>query len=319
MCAMKTLRESLKDYIDLRHGLGFKMYGETRLLPRFVRFLEEHQAPHITARLAVEWAQSPSVPVRPAARSRRLQIVRGFARYRSATDILTEVPPPGLLPYRSARAKPYLYTDEEVRRLLDAALKLPTAWPSSPLRPRVFYCLLGLLSVTGLRIAEALDLELEDVDLDEGILTIRHAKLGRSRLVTIHPTTAGVLGDYLKRRERFLRSRKLTSALLFVSRSGTRLDIGRVHRAFYALSRSTGLRAPGASRGPRLHDFRHRLAVLTLTRWYQSGEDPGRRLPVLSTYLGHVCVSDTYWYLSCWPELMREAMNRLEHRWGELS
>jgi integrase/recombinase XerD len=106
---------------------------------------------------------------------------------------------------------------------------------------------------------------------------------------------------------------------VFVSNRGTRLDFGRVHRAFYALSRQTGLRAPGARNGPRLHDFRHRFAVQVLTRWYESGEDPARRLPVLSTYLGHVYVAGTYWYLSNWPELMAQAMARLERRWGESS
>jgi integrase len=312
---MKTLGEALPEYLDLRHGLGYKMHDAGLLLPRFVKFLDERRAEHITTKLALEWAQLPSV--QPAEWARRLCFVRGFARYRSATDVLTEIPPLGLLPFRSTRARPYLYTDEEVRRLLDAALRLPTTWPSTPLRPWVFYTLLGLLSVTGLRISEALDLQLGDVDLGQAILTIRAAKLGRWRLVPIHTSTCAVLAEYLRRRARFFR--QSVSSYVFVSGRGTRLDGGRVHRAFYALSRSTGLRAAGASKGPRLHDFRHRFAVQALTRWYQLDEDPARRLPVLSTYLGHVCISGTYWYLSAWPELMTQAMTRLERRWGESS
>jgi integrase/recombinase XerD len=109
------------------------------------------------------------------------------------------------------------------------------------------------------------------------------------------------------------------SEYVFISTRGTRLDIGRVHRAFYALSRQVGLRAPGASKGPRLHDFRHRLAVQVLTRWYESGEDPARKLPLLSTFLGHIYVAGTYWYLSASPELMAQLMMRLERRWGERS
>jgi integrase/recombinase XerD len=124
----------------------------------------------------------------PAERARRLCFVRGFARYRSATDPLTEVPSPELLPYSSTRARPYLYTEQEVQALLEAALQLPTAWPSTPLRPWGLHCLLGLLSVTGLRISEALDLKLDDVDLEQGVLTIRAAKFGRFRLVPIHPS-----------------------------------------------------------------------------------------------------------------------------------
>jgi integrase/recombinase XerD len=128
-----------------------------------------------------------------------------------------------------------------------------------------------------------------------------------------------VLADYLRRREQFLREYGRRSEYLFVSNRGTRLDIGRVHRAFYALSRQVGLRAPGASKGPRLHDFRHRLAVLTLRHWYESGDDPERRLPVLSTYLGHVYVAGTYWYLSAEPALMAQALARRERRWGASS
>lgn len=313
---MNTLREALQDYVILRRSLGFKFHDDARVLARFVTFMDERRKTHITRRLALEWVQQMQT-VKPAERARRLIFLRGFARHRSATDPLTEVPPPELCPYRSTRAHPYLYTEQEVKDLLAAALQLPTKWPSTPLRPRVFHCLLGLLSVTGLRISEALDLKLEDVDVDEGVLTIRGAKFGRSRLVPLHPSTRTVLLDYLRRRKQFLGPR--FSEYVFVSNRATRLDGGRVHRAFYALSRQVGLRAPGARNGPRLHDFRHRFAVKVLTRWYESGEDPARRLPELSTYLGHVYVAGTYWYLSNSPELMAQAMVRLERRWGESS
>jgi integrase/recombinase XerD len=312
---MNTLRESLQEYLELRRSLGFKMHDAGVVLPRFVSFMEERQAVYITTHLALEWAQFPSV--QPAEWARRLCFVRGFARHRSASDSRTEIPPVGLLPHRSTRARPYLYTEEEVRQLLSAALDLPVTWPSTPLRPWVYYCLIGLLSVTGLRISEALNLELGDVDLENAVLTVRAAKLGRSRLVPVHSTTCVVLADYLRRRQQFFGHP--VSSYVFVSRHGTRLDIGRVHRTFYALSRTTGLRAEGASKGPRLHDFRHRFAVQVLIRWYQLGEDAWRRLPLLSTYLGHIYVAGTYWYLSDQPELMSLAMDRLERRWGESS
>jgi integrase/recombinase XerD len=314
---MNTLREALQEYLALRRGLGFKMCKAGLVLPRFVAFMEDHEARHITTRLALEWVQQAKAGVQLAERARRLCFVRGFARYRSATDPLTEIPPFELLPCRSTRARPYLYTEQEVRRLLEAALNLPTAWPSTPLRPWVFHCLLGLLSVTGLRISEALDLKLGDVDLEQAVLTIRAAKLGRSRLVPLHSSTSTVLVHYLQRRKEFLGPRR--TDYVFISNRGTRLDISHVHQAFHTLSRQTGLRAPGARNGPRLHDFRHRFAVQVLTRWYESGEDPARRLPVLSTYLGHVHVAGTYWYLTNWPELMAQAMGRLERRWGESS
>ncbi len=306
---MNTLREAMQDYLDLRRGLGFRLYEAGLKLPQFVGFAEQRQASHITIALALEWAQQRTT-VRPTEWARRLSFVRGFARYRSSTDPRTEIPPSGLLPHRAGRAKPYLYTEEEVERLLGAALKLS---PATGLRPRTYFCLFGLLSVSGMRIGEAIDLKVDDVDLETPVLTVRGAKFGKSRLVPIHASTATVLADYLERRRQFLAGR--AAANLFVSSRGNRLDGGEVHRTFYALSRQTGLRGPCASHGPRLHDFRHRFAGLTLLHWYECGQEAERRLPVLSTYLGHVHIADTYWYLSAWPELMSRAMERLERRW----
>jgi integrase/recombinase XerD len=221
---MNTLREALCDYFELRRGLGFKLHDAWLQLPRFVSFLEQRGERSVTGRLALEWAQQSST-VQPAEWARRLGFVRGFARYRSAIDPATEVPAVGLLPHRSKRARPYLYTEQEIARLLAAALTLPTAWPSTPLRPVQYHCLLGLLSVTGLRIAEALHLELRDVDLEQSVLTIRAAKHGRSRLVPIHASTAAVLVEYLRCREQAFGA-KCTN-YVFVSNVGNRLDGAR--------------------------------------------------------------------------------------------
>jgi integrase/recombinase XerD len=313
---MSTLRQAVDEYLQVRRALGYKLREAGAELPRFVNFMEERRAEHITARLALEWAQQPTT-VQPAEWARRLGFVRGFARYRSASDSATEVPAAGLLPHRRRRARPYMYTEHEIDGLLSAALKLPTGFPSTGLRPHIFHCLIGLLSVTGMRISEALDLQVADVDLGDAVLTIRGAKLGRDRLAPIHTSTCKVLGAYLQQRERFIDMHK--SPFLFASRRGKRLDIAHVHRTFYALSRQIGLRGPDDSHGPRLHDLRHRFAVMTLLHWYAAGDDPACRLPVLSTFLGHVHIDDTYWYLSAWPELMAQAMARLERRWGESS
>jgi len=308
-----NLREALSQYLELRRGLGFKLHDAGLQLPRFVNFMEQRGAQHITSALALQWAQQ-SATVQPVEWARRLGFVRGFARWCSASDPDTEVPAAGLLPHRSTRARPYLYSDHDIDSLLAAALALPTRWPSTPLRPVQFYCLLGLLSVTGLRIAEALHLELRDVDLQQRVLTIRSAKHGRSRLVPIHESTGTVLAAYLRSREEAFGAK--CSTYVFVSNTGNRLDGGTVRRTFYTLSRQVGLRRQTENHGPRLHDLRHRFAVQTLLRWYVAGEDVARRLPVLSTFLGHVHVADTYWYLSAWPELMAQAMVRLEQRWG---
>jgi len=308
---MNTLREAVQEYLSMRRSLGFKLREDGRRLLDFVAFMEQRKAPYITHELALAWAQTSTTV--PSEQARRLGFVRVFARHRSATDPRTGIPPAGVLPYRSRRARPYMYSDHEIRALLDAALKLRCR---GTLQPWTYYCLFGLLSVSGLRLGEARNLELQDVDLKAAVLTIRGAKFGKSRLVPLHASTRDVLADYIARRNRFAAERPVSSHL-FVSSCGKRLHDAVVHNTFNTLSRQIGLRGPSDRRGPRLHDFRHRLALLTLLRWYRSGEDAERRLPILSAYLGHVKVADTYWYLHGWPELMREAMIRLERRWED--
>ena len=297
----------------MRRNLGFKLREAGKGLLDFVAFMEQRRAAYITQALALAWAQQPS-NVRPAHWARRLSFVRGFARHRSATDPRTQIPPQGLLPFQPNRARPYLYSDDEICRLLRAALKMPCRFERGALRPSVFYCLFGLLSVSGLRLSEARNLELQDVDLEAAVLTIRGAKFGKNRLVPLHASTCKVLADYIARRNRHWAKRPVSS-YLFVSSWGNRVDGGEIHRTFYTLPRQIGLRGASDSHGPRLHDMRHRFATNTLVRWYRSGQDPECRLPVLSAYLGHVHAADTQWYLSGSPELMREAMHRLEHRW----
>lgn len=309
---MNPFGQAIQDYLDLRRSLGFNLRDAGIALSKFAAFLEARGAAHLTTEFALQWAQqNPSA--QPATWAQRLGYVRGFARHHVATDPQTEIPPPGLLPFRPRRARPYLYSEEEITRLLSCALELT---PIGGLRPWTYHCLLGLLSVAGLRIGEAIRLQLDDVNLQEGLLTIRGTKFGKSRLVPIHRSTQEVLAQYRARRERFLAGRT-ASASFFITGRGNHLDIGDIHRTFYQLSRRIGLRGATASHGPRLHDFRHRFAVETLLRWYRSGEDVERRLPVLSTYLGHVHVADTYWYLSGCPELMGQAVARLEQRWEE--
>jgi integrase len=177
-----------------------------------------------------------------------------------------------------------------------------------------YYCLLGLLSVTGLRLSEVLNLRTKDVDLAQGVLVIVGAKFGKTRLVPLHASTQKILTKYVRYRDRAFGG---NLSHFFVSRRGNRLDGGQVRRTFYRLSRKVGLRGPTDSHGPRLHDFRHLFAARTLLSWYRSGQDVERRLPVLSTYLGHGHVSDTYWYLTICPELMGLVVSRLEKHWEE--
>jgi integrase len=309
---MNTLSQAVDDYLELRRGLGFKLVKYRACLHEFVSFLEQKKTFHITTALAVQFAMLHPQQ-EPKAQAGRYSAVRGFASYRIGVDPATEIPPRGLVRGRTRRARPYLYSDQEVRQLLEAARKLPSTYS---LRPWTYYCLFGLLAVTGLRLGEALNLQCEDIDWAEGLLTLRRTKFGKSRLVPLHASTVKVLAAFAKRRDRFIAEcSSRTSSHFFITKFGTRLRDVYVYRVFWALSRQIGIRSSGANRGPRLHDFRHRFAIETLLYWYRTGEDVERRLPVLSTYLGHAHVTDTYWYLSCTPELMAAAGKRLEQRW----
>ena len=306
---MKSLQNAIEDYIALRRSLGFKLDDMAVDLTKFASFLEQKAAPYITTALALEWAMQ-STDHLPSHWARRLGFVRVFARHWSATDPRTEIPPAGLLPFRAQRARPYLYTEQEIQRLLAAAKSLS---PASGLRPWTYHCLFGLLAVSGLRISEAIKLERQDVDFYQGVLTIRQTKFNKNRLIPLHTSTRDVLSEYAEHRERLVPNP--SSSCFLLNDCGRCMERSAVRRTFYDLSRQIGLRGPADHTGPRIHDFRHRFALNTLIQWYRAGEDIERRLPVLSTFLGHAHVADTYWYLSIHPELMGLATERLEQRW----
>lgn len=307
---MTSLGQSVVDYLHLRRSLGFKLKTDERLLLDFVAFMERRHAMHITVKLALEWAlETPSTDQNYHAG--RLRAVRSFARYHIIIDGCTEIPSADLLPRQRSSFRPHLFSEDEIKRLLAASLKRRRG--AKPISRLGRYTVFGLLSVTGMRVSEVLNLDLDDVDLDQGVLTIRNTKFGKSRLVPLHPTTTAALKDYLCRRNAFLAGQAV--APFFISPPGTRMSHAVLGRSFLRLSRRLGLRGPPGSRGPRLHDLRHSMAVEVLRRCYRMGADPERRLPALSTYLGHTQLAYTYRYLHQNPSLMREAVKRLEHRW----
>ncbi|MFQ5626599.1 MAG: tyrosine-type recombinase/integrase [Methyloligellaceae bacterium] len=309
---MNTLSEAIDHYLLLRRNLGFKLIQADGWLHDFAAFMEQQQAAVITLELALQWAVQPQ-HAQPSTWGRRLATIRRFARYHSNLDPRTEIPPSGLLSHKSQRAKPYPYTDEEVARLMQAAKTLP---PPHGLRAQSYYCLLGLLAVTGLRIGEALALKREDVDLPAGLLMIRGAKFDKSRWVPLHRSTQDALLAYAEQRDRTLG--RTTTECFFVSEQGNPLAASSVRRTFRALCREIGLHGTADCDEPRLHHFRHRFATETLLQWYRSHQDIERKLPVLATFLGHTHVSHTYWYLSARPALMAQAVKRLEHFWEKI-
>jgi integrase/recombinase XerD len=260
---MNTLPQALDEYLALRQAMGFQVRDARSLLGRFIAFLEQQEATYITHELAVHWATEPRA-VQPAEWARRLSLVRGFARYRSATDPRTQIPSMGVLPYQPQRASPYLYSDAEIRQLLQAAAHLPSP---TGLRAQTYVAAFGLLAVTGMRVGELVGLDNTDVDLTRGHLTIRHGKFGKSRLLPLHPTTREALRHYVVERDRRYPIPQTPSFL--VSEQGTRLSNWALRRTFVTLSRQIGLRGPADSHGPRLHDFRHyaESRIMPSNRW----------------------------------------------------
>ena len=301
---MTALHDELDRYLTIRRAVGFKLARAELLLGDFCRYLDAIGADTITTENAFAWASLP-----PNGSSswwaQRLSVVRAFARHLHAIDPVHEVPPTGLVPARSQRAVPYLYSDEEIGALLAAARQL-----RSPLRAATFETLVGLLAVTGLRIGEALRLDRDDVDLRGGALRIRQSKFGKSREVPLHASTVAALSSYARRRDELCPRPRDRS--FFVSVAGTRVLYCNFHLGWLDLVRQAGLEPRSARRRPRPHDVRHSFAVRTLLGWYRDGVDVGAHMPLLSTYLGHVHPANTYWYLSAAPELLGLVAARLD-------
>jgi len=309
---MIDYRAAAEDYLITRRAMGYKLAYQGRMLEQFVAYLDATGAEHLSIGHALAWAKQPPGAAR-AWCAVRLSTVRAFARYLSALDPATEIPPAGLIPTPSHRVVPYIYTADDIAGLLTAAGRLPTAH-----RADTYQTLIGLVAVTGMREGEAVRLDRDDVDLEQGLLTIRDSKFGKSRQIPVHASTVEALAGYAARRDarrprpdgratRHAPSR----ASFFTSSTGTRLLRDNVSTVFGCLVRDAGL-VGSSHRRPRLHDLRHSFAVHTLIRWYRQGLDVEQRLPLLSTYLGHIAPKSTYWYLSAVPELLELIAERLD-------
>ena len=305
---MIDLRASLRDYLAVRRQLGFELKEAGRGLDDFVGFLERAHAARVTTELAVAWAKLP-VDAHPDHWRRRLGWVRGFARYVATSDPDSDVPSKDLLPARGDRVAPHIYSEPEIVALMAAAR---TVRP--PLTAASIETLIGLMASTGLRLGEALGLDRQHVDLEDGVLHVRAAKQSKQREVPLHPATTGALRDYARVRDRH--SPKPETAAFFTNSVGTRLSKHTVHPAFQELIRQVGLESRGKRTRPRPHDLRHTFAVRTLLGWYRSGAEVERELPLLSTYLGHVHPVSTFWYLEAVPELLEVVGRRLDRVFG---
>lgn len=306
---MTTIRQHADEYLAMRRRLGFKLTSFGEKLMSFVSYLEHTGATVLTAEAALTWATSTPRSTDQVHWSRRLMAVRIFARHLKALEPATEVPPDDALPHQYRRITPHLFTPAELAALLQATSELRPAF-----RAHTWHTLLGLLAVTGLRTSEACGLDRTDVDLTDGLLTVRDTKFGKSRRVPVHASTTAALRKYARDRDR-QRPAPSTAAFL-VSTRGTRLDSHNIPHTFAQLLQTADITADQGHRRPRMHDLRHTFATTTLLNWYRDGADVQAKLPLLTTYLGHADPKSTYWYLSGSPELLALAAARLEHSFG---
>ena len=279
----------------------------------FARYVAaaDHHGP-LSVELMAAWArQAKAGRGDRSTWARRLKALRPFTSWLRQFEPATEVPDEAIFGQVPGRMTPHVYREPEIMELLAAAKQIG---PDGGLRPLVMETLFGLISCTGLRISEALNLLDVDVDLQAGVLTIRQSKFGKSRLVPLHPSAVQALARYRTQRSRHVRS-TLDLAFFVASRGrllGQPVSDRQAHRVFDELRRQLGWVDRGSHGTPRIHDLRHSFAVRRLVLWHEQGVDIGQRMLALSTYLGHVKVSSTHWYLTGVPELMGLLGQRFE-------
>lgn len=303
------LTTHLEHYLAVRRSLGYDLSTSERVLRRFTNFADDQEADHVTVDLFLRWKEHFG-SANNNTWSRRLGIVRAFATWLQCIDPIHEVPPAGLIPGKLHRGRPYIYTADQIAGIVAEAARLPSSYG---MRGWTCSTLFGLIAVTGLRISEAIGLDDMDVDLNEGVLTIRRGKNNTSRFVPISACTVTRLGAYRVERNRLL---GVSPAPFFLLDEGQRPDDCCIRYNFALVCQSIGLRDRQGyykhGRGPRIHDLRHTFAVRTIIDWYRKELDPDREMIKLSTYLGHKEPEHTYWYIEAVPELLQLASERAE-------
>lgn len=300
-----TMKEQVEAYLAARRSAGFDLRIAGQQLLGFGRFADQigHRGP-LTVAVAVRWAQG-APRATPLTWARRLEVLRPFMKYRAQFDPGTEIVPARLFGPAHRRLVPHIYTDQEIKSLLYAAKQLR---PINGLRPLTYSTLFGLVASTGLRISETLMLAPPDVDLSGECLLVRETKFRKSRLVPVHPTTAGALRRYVQARRRRFSDRRIET--FFVSDQATPLVYRTVHNTFATLRARLGWKGRGDYAAPRLHDLRHTYLCRALLRSYRQQQSVDHIIDLLSTYVGHAKVSDTYWYITAIPELLALAGQR---------
>lgn len=299
---MNALDVQLAAYLRTRRALGYRLEREQRWLEQLVGYLQAAGSTSLTSDLTIRWARQPAT-AQPRHWAQRLGCARKFARYLQTLDPTTEIPPAGVFPSCRQRPTPFIWSAEQIELLLIEAGRLRPA-----LHGLTCQTLLGLLAVTGMRIGEAVDMARGDVDAAAAVITLRHAKFDRPRLVPLHPSVNAALRRYAAGRDALCPQPR--SGAFFVSCRGNSLQRTAIDKTLRDLTTAMGIRT--ATVHPRAHDLRHSFAVHTLIGWLRDGGSVDGRITELSTYLGHVSPAGTYWYLTAVPELLELAASRLQ-------
>jgi integrase len=310
MSAATTWAARVEAYLAHRRSFGFELSIEGGQLGSFARFADQHGAERLTLELAADWARASRHP-RPISWARRIEVLRGFASFCLRTNPDTVVLPRNLFGPAHRRLVPHIYTDEELRSLLEATDRLG---PPGRLRPATCRTVFGLLAATGLRISEALKLTRTDVDIDRGMLDIRDAKCHQRRFVPLHASVTPHLQAYARLRDQLVPCPCCDR--FFLRDDGRAVDQRSMLYALHWVSRQLGWSVRGDHPHHRLHDLRHTFIVRSVLRLYEQGGDVERGLSALSIYVGHAKLVDTCWYLTGIPELMAVAVERF-HRYAQ--
>ena len=297
MSFQSVFAEYLSDYVKLRRELGFRFETETDLLGAFDRYVHGSAHTELTQDLALNFA-SDNPNTSTNYRAQRYRVVRQFSEFVAALDPQTPLLDPKAMPRARSLIPPYIYTDEDLARLLDEARKIS---PLHPVRGVTLHVMIGLAASTGLRISEVVGLDRTDMDLATGNLLVRQSKFGKDRYVPLHLTTLEVVRQYAIVRDTAFPN--CQHPAFFLNLRQRRFCRNTLQQAFWKVARRAGLHGP-KGRGPSFHNLRHRFAVKRLVAWYRAGQDVQAMLPALATYMGHVHYSDTAYYLKATAELL---------------
>lgn len=309
MTRSETMLSRAEAYLAYRRSLGFKLRIPGRMITSFARYADNrgHDGA-LSSDLALDWAKAEAKFADPFTWARRLEVLRPFATFLAAEDSETTFPASNPFGRTKRRLAPHIFTLEEISAIIAEAHHIRRVQAAGTL---MMPALIGLLASTGMRISEALGLRIQDLDLEAAQILVREAKYGRQRLVALHPTAIGALEIFFERRNAIFPSRP--GDPVFMSElSGKEMNYMHAWCAWFRITQRLGIRPRGGHPFVRIHDLRHSFICRRLILWQQSGTKIDAAMIMLSTYVGHANLLDTYWYIESVPELMAIAGHRFQ-------